>query len=524
MERYLFGANINEIQSLIFETGKLKEIIGGSVFIEQACTTEFLEAVEKTGFPFRAENQVINAAGKIQYIFDTREACKKVVFDFFKRLSVKMPGIKYVQAVHKLEGELKKEDIQALERKLNVQRSKTIHQHQLGLMVSERARKTGGIGCDTVPDGNINEVIDLKQSTKRQYNEDNKRGLFDNFLSNQDEFDDSHFPQEIDDIRLRKDNEWIAIIHADGNNLGKLISSISQNLEIQGKNYQKFLNQFSLLLDGATKEAAKAAFWKVVQPAFEKLEDKKIIPITPVLLGGDDLTIIIRADLAIDFTYEFLKNFELQTRLKFGSLVQGFGLVDLEKGLTACAGIAYMKYNYPFHFGVNLSNDLCKYAKNRAKRLMKEGEMVPSCLAFHKIQSSYVGDFEKDVLERELKVSNGTEAILFNYGPYFLTPQSGHSTISDLKGWLKIIRKKDAPKAGLREWLAELGGNFSKAEQLMDRICRLNADSASGLELDRDRHIRKRVIPAFASKFEQEQKEKVTHIHDILSLAGLENS
>lgn len=521
MERYLFGANINEIQSLIFETGKLKEIIGGSVFIEQACTTEFVEAVEKTGFPFRAENQVINAAGKIQYIFDNREACEKVVFDFFKSLSVKMPGIKYVQAVHKLEGELKKEDIQALERKLNVQRSKNIHQHQLGLMVSERARKTGGIGF--IEDVNEDyEILDQKQYTKRQYNWRNKRGLFHHFLSNQDDYKDEHFPQEIDDIRLKKDNEWIAIIHADGNNLGKLISSMSQNLKDQGKNYQKFLNQFSLLLDQATKEAAKAAFRKVVQPAFGKLEGKQTIPLTPVLLGGDDLTIIIRADLAIDFTYEFLKNFEIQTKLKFGVLAQDFGIRHLEKGLTACAGIAYIKYNYPFHFGVNLSDDLCKYAKNRAKRLMKEGEMVPSCLAFHKIQSSYVGDFEKDILERELKVSNGTEAILFNYGPYFLTPQSDHSTISDLKQWLKIIRKKDAPKSGLREWLAELGGNFSKAEQLMGRICRLNADSASRLELDRDRHIRKRVIPA--SKFEQEQKEKVTHIHDILSLAGLENS
>lgn len=522
MERYLFGANINEIQSLIFETGKLKEIIGGSVFIEQACTTEFVKAVEKTGFPFRAENQVINAAGKIQYIFDSREACEKVVFDFFKRLSVKMPGIKYVQAVQKLEGELKKEDIRALERKLNVQRSKSIHQHQLGLMISERARKTGGIGFKFEKDGNEDEVIDLKQHTKRRYNYESKGSLFNKFFPDENKYSEEIFPQEIDDIRIKKENEWIAIVHADGNNLGKLISSMSQNLEVQGKNHQKFLNQFSLLLDGATKEAAKAAFWKVVQPAFEKLEGKKVIPLTPVLLGGDDLTIIIRADLAIDFTDEFLKNFEIQTRLKFGSLVQEFGLIDLEKGLTACAGIAYIKYNYPIHFGVSLSNDLCKYAKNRAKRLMKEREIVPSCLAFHKIQSSYVGDFEKDVLERELKVSNGTEAILFNYGPYFLTSQSDHSTISDLKKWLKIIQKKDAPKSGLREWLAELGGNFSKAEQLMGRICRLNADIASKLELDRDRHIRKRVIPA--SKFEQEQKEKVTHIHDILSLAGLENS
>lgn len=517
MEKYLFGANINEIQSLIFETGKLKEIIGGSVFIEQACTTEFVKAVETTGFPFKVENQVINAAGKIQYIFDSREVCEKVVFDYFKKLSVKMPGIKYVQAVQKFEGELKKEDISALERKLNIQRSKTINQHQLGLMISERARKTGGIGFFEDEKENY-EVLDQRQHTKRQYNWRNKRGLFHHFLSNQNDYSDSYFPQEIDDIRFKKDNEWIAIVHADGNNLGKLISSLSQ--KVQGKNYQSFLSEFSSNLDKATKEAAKAAFQKVIHPAFEKLEGKKFIPLTPVLLGGDDLTIIIRADLAIDFTHEFLKNLEFQTSSHFEELAKELGASNLSNGLTACAGIAYIKYNYPFHFGVNLANDLCKYAKKRAKRLIQEGGRVPSCLAFHKVQSSYVGDFEKEILERELKVLNSADSIQFNFGPYFLTRQPGYSTVSDLKKWVKIIQKKNAPKSGLREWLAELGVNYPKAEQLMNRICRLNVDNASKLELDR--YIRERLVPA--SRFEEEQKEKVTHIYDILSIAGIENS
>lgn len=34
IERFLFGFEINEIQDLIFEIGKFKEIIGGSVFVE----------------------------------------------------------------------------------------------------------------------------------------------------------------------------------------------------------------------------------------------------------------------------------------------------------------------------------------------------------------------------------------------------------------------------------------------------------------------------------------------------------
>ena len=46
-------------------------------------------------------------------------------------------------------------------------------------------------------------------------------------------------------------------------------------------------------------------------PVIETLhydEKLKKYPFRPVVLGGDDLTVIIRGDLAIRFTMEFLKN------------------------------------------------------------------------------------------------------------------------------------------------------------------------------------------------------------------------
>ena len=38
---YLYGLTVQGIQSYIFETNKLKEIIGASEIVEQLCTTWF---------------------------------------------------------------------------------------------------------------------------------------------------------------------------------------------------------------------------------------------------------------------------------------------------------------------------------------------------------------------------------------------------------------------------------------------------------------------------------------------------
>ena len=93
-----------------------------------------------------------------------------------------------------------------------------------------------------------------------------------------------------------------------------------------------------------------------------------IYPIRPVILGGDDLTVIIRADLALDFTVEFLNAFERQTKEQFEFLAKYYQVEGFENGITACAGIAYIKEKYPFHYGVHLADLLTGKAKKFSKK------------------------------------------------------------------------------------------------------------------------------------------------------------
>ncbi|WP_282784888.1 Cas10/Cmr2 second palm domain-containing protein [Phaeodactylibacter xiamenensis] len=514
-ERFLFGFEINEIQDLIFETGKLKEIIGGSVFVEQACKDYFRETVGEENY--KQENQVITAAGKVQYIFDDIGTCQFVVKNFFKRLSEEMPGINFNQAIIKIGENLRPSDIENLERRLETQRNISTHQHQLALMISERSRRTGSPAIEKRTIGSDIDFLDQKQQTKQDLSK-KKLQLFEPYLENAQEAE-RLFPQEIDDIRKGEDNEWIAVVHADGNGLGKLIQDISAEAEQKVPDkYQSLTASFSKYLDQSTKKAARGAYQTVIEPLFKTKSSPRSIPLSPVLLGGDDLTMIIRADLALHFVHEFLELFEHHTKQAFDKLRTTYGLNSIPNGLTACAGIAYIKYNYPFHFGVNLANDLCKYAKNRTKALPGDHKQPLSCLAFQKVQSSEIGNFEKDIMERELKVSGDNEAALqFNNGPYFLSDVDSYPNLDEFRRQLILAQQDGAPISGLREWLSALYHNPAQAKQLMKRIERLNPHLVFGL--GRDQPWTERTYQKIGSG--EIIKEKVTHIYDLLALAKL---
>src|SRR5699024_9526927 len=147
MSKFLYGASVQGIQSFIFQTNKLQEIVGASELVEEICTDFFKGKVEN----FKDENLILGAAGNIKYIFDDRESCQKLVREFPKAVMEMAPGITISQAVVEIKEGL--DNNQLLEKRLRVQRNKAISIFDgVGLMVTETARKTGGVGVKYVDD------------------------------------------------------------------------------------------------------------------------------------------------------------------------------------------------------------------------------------------------------------------------------------------------------------------------------------------------------------------------------------
>lgn len=485
---YLYGASVQGIQRFIFETNKLVEIAGASELVDDICTDLFRESVGVSSY--RDEELLVGAAGNIKYLFSNYESCQALVRVFPKQVMQLAPGITISQAVVEVEGELSQKHIHELELKLKTQRNKLSVQHGLGLMISERSRRTGKPGVAWKKD----QVVDAAQQAKRVSTEGSKINLLEKLIPDSKEKRyHKLFPVEMEDIAGGKDKKnWVAVIHADGNDLGRKIMQMG---EAEPK--KETFRDLSERIGRATEQAAQRAFEQVVK---RNTKEGDLFPFRPIVLGGDDLTVIIRGDLAIDFTHVFLKAFEEETIKEF----KGFISPQFHSGLTACAGIAYIKTNYPFHYGVHLADTLCTQAKKIAKGMKRE--RTPSCLLFHKVHSSFIDDYDS-IIDNELTVGQ----IRLDYGPYFLSEEIGYATIEQLNHWVKILNEDGSPKSRLRNWLSELQVNREAASQQLDRIKGITSK----------RYVRELKLE---HEFTSRENNQHTHIFDSIALSSIETN
>lgn len=484
MAKYLYGAAVQGIQGFIFQTNKLKEIAGASELVECICGNLFEDTFKEAGKGTKKEKHtILTAAGNIKYLFDEedeKEQMEYVVKHFPKKVMEFAPGVTISQALVKVPEELDKEHIDELERKLRAQRNRAGRPSDVGFLATKRSRRTGlpavtmherkGEEKDFRDEGTHRKITIIEKEKKRE-----ERGRLANT------FFGENYPHELslDFEKMAKSRgnnySWLAIIHADGNNMGLMLQNLADEMK-EKDNYNKdAFRDFSQKIQKSTEDSASEAFRKLNDDIEKEIlnynknyETKNgfpyNVPFRPIVIGGDDVTIVCRADLALQYTSNFLRLFEEKTKENLESL--GYG--SLKNGITACAGIAYVKYSFPFHFGYELAEELCAEAKKIAKKI--NPERSPACVMFHKIQDSFVVDY-KAIKEKELTT---TEEVRFDFGPYFLHKEesAGYSTIEEVKNKVNIFNDKEgsALKSHLRQWLTDLHNNPQLAEQKIKRM------------------------------------------------------
>jgi hypothetical protein len=545
MNSYLYQARVSGIQAYITATGKLKEIVGGSELIEQMCTHWFEEVL---GTSFQRECLSLGAAGKIEYHFAKEDLCRQVVHKFPFLVAQRAPGLQVAQAVVVCQEEQPtRQEIEELEDKLEAQEQQIAARPLAGSMITLRASRTGGAVKATEEPLPAGEVRDSGQHSKIKASEGHG-SLFAKILgeayelyAKSEAIEQKHkgetaFAMEMDNL-LRTETGWLAVIHADGNRLGQQIAMAMDKIaQSEPQRLLEFRRELSTRLENATVGAVQEAFFNVVKPQYEKevvteLERRAryvkanknaskrsiSLPFRPIVLGGDDLTLIMRGDLAMPFTARFLASFELHTRSQFAPLAKRFDLPDLAKGLTASAGLAYIKYNYPFHYGLSLAESLCSHAKQVGRELGQH-EYVPAGLAFHKVHSSFVEDYEL-VQSRELIIGpNHQQKIMLDGGPYFLQEQTGYTKLADLMRWVAMMNQPDAPKGNLREWLTTLATQPDKAAQNMERIKAISLPYVPKLALNEALQL---VPEELRARNPGGVPSRRTHLHDVLRLSSI---
>jgi hypothetical protein len=245
------------------------------------------------------------------------------------------------------------------------------------------------------------------------------------------------FAGNLDELeRLFKDLSWVAIVHADGNGLGEIFLHFNQHSKSKdGRDYIEKYRRFSLALDVCTINAASQAL-ATLQQRFRAVEEErakrqgkqinlndKSIPVVPLILGGDDLTVLCDGQYALKFVYEFLREFEKETnkiteydylkkdRQGKEMLIDGKTVFENLTGIVPeiansafgvsrlgiCAGVAIAKPHFPFHQGYELAEHLLKSAKLVKEKIKSKskGEPYPcSALDYHILYDSTASRLE----------------------------------------------------------------------------------------------------------------------------------
>ncbi|NKZ07286.1 Cas10/Cmr2 second palm domain-containing protein [Actinomadura latina] len=186
--------------------------------------------------------------------------------------------------------------------------------------------------------------------------------------------------------------DWVAVVHADGNGMGKIFqgfASIMASCEVtRADEYADGLRNLSGGVDDCARLAFQSAFAKLHRRGWSANTEEP--PVLPLILGGDDLTVVCDGELALPFARDYLEEF---TRLANEHTAVGGVLKQVEdlRGLGACAGVAIVKRHYPFHSAVHLAEQLT----DEAKVVKKELGQDKSALSFHVLFESAFADLDR---------------------------------------------------------------------------------------------------------------------------------
>ena len=264
----------------------------------------------------------------------------------------------------------------------------------------------------------------------------------------------------------------VGVIHIDGNGVGAIMRDLGcahRAVQIVGdsttsdeetteesEGLQSFIMEVNRRLDNVVKDAI-ALSWYYVQ----ELTPDTVVPIVPVLVGGDDVTVYTDGRYAIPFAEAYIHHYERLTKdddlLSVLAIVAGGKKADASERdhfeiddyiiqnpgpLTASAGVAIVGRNFPFHIAYDLAEGLVKRGKKLGK---KKGEVPCSTIDFHVLRDATVLDPDETLDEYEGRVQR--PFLVGHYAPERIgdapttSPEEAPTAESQpLSSWARILQ------------------------------------------------------------------------------------
>ena len=383
--------DVRGIQSYIFKTNKVREIMGASFIVRDIIMDgikEWISDKDKSKYLWDWQNsdtcrflddesiqmEVLFIGGGNAYVlFRNKDLCRKAnqflaryVLDHTYSLNL---AVAYIEKTDSYMDDYK--------------------------VIQDKMREIKATMPSTKPMGTFpfmawDSVTGQAITNKQSYRDGTSEWLCkESYLKAKKAYEEEFEKTEFDEMVTEKgDSSFLALVHIDGNNMGMRIRKLVQDK----KSYEQAvptMRKLSSNISNGFKECydvmeKKAEQWAKKEP-FNKGE--KIL-LRKIVLAGDDITFVCNAKIALSLVQTFLKE-----------TVHHYLDENKKNAFSACAGMAYFNSHYPFSDAYEVAEACCSSAKAQAKLPIHQEDKMVGCYLDYQIcthiSSIHLSDYRK---------------------------------------------------------------------------------------------------------------------------------
>jgi len=471
---------VKSIQSFIFATGRLRDAIGSSELIDLLTNAEakddnLLDAVLRASETSEDIRFSRRAGGAFYAFAEDGAALDRFAALWSLAIQHWAPGLAFV--LGRAQGANMLEAFNSARTEAQGQTSRERPSFPVTSPLAERASRTGQVAVSmSRKDG----PVDAATQRSKQFADLSHAGFIER--NSPQDINWRDWPRNLEPDAQDAEGGFpfiegqrnVALIHADGNGMGQVLIRIDEAVEQRPDAFLQIYQTFSDAVDASTRAGARQATQEVLIP---HRKNGELLAARPILLGGDDVIVLVRADLALAYARSFARAFERESEQQLAVLGK-LGVTELPQRLTIGFGIAFIGASQPFSMAAELAVSAMAHAKTRAKPQSDDGTLAPSSVGFFRVTTALMEDYDSAV-DRVMTHRQGSQRYRNTLGAYALLddPTGRLPKLAALDALVAMLRRDDMARGPLRGLLNLLQLDPAQARSSWRRWRKLMKDT-----------------------------------------------
>ncbi|WP_462371749.1 Cas10/Cmr2 second palm domain-containing protein [Phascolarctobacterium succinatutens] len=445
------------IQKYVFGCNRLKTNTGASYLVDGIFTEAMVDVLKKSGLKMPAEDwkeakkmmlsednavecEIAYIGGGNMLVLvrkgeESLRICRELVKEWSLKVLLEAPGLKTGAAIGEID--LAYANFQASLNALY----KQLKENQNNVLPQVDLPYTGfSVECDysgkaaNVYNKEYKRLVSAEVEAKTAAYDAADKKIKKNFSEViGDEYD---FCSELESLGYKDGESYISVIHIDGNNMGVKFSNcrdMQERKNLSKKVQETVEHAFGYLIKKIVTEYDTYA--DVLDMRALKQGNKRLLPLRPIIIGGDDITFICPGRMGLQYAQafiEYVNSEDLLDKDLYNYIKKETGK-QINRSLSCCAGVAIVPAKYPFFRAYELAEQLCDEAKDLSRK--DDGNY----LDFAILHGEKYGDI-KLLRKEQYESANGS----LHYGPYNVLGKENDK--QSVKGMLALSAKLAADK------------------------------------------------------------------------------